>query len=310
MKAQARVSVCPGLSFFAAHTRIGFYSIQSRHFFTCQIVDARYVSPVNGWIEFRPQHIRLQGIIERYLLRRLTPLRKSYSARILPRSGPSLFIDLGRTSDVDRFQLNGLHETFYCMPVEAGVQIDQIIVEFTPGALRSFSSVPMPLLRSQLLPVYELFGTPQEWSSLATALIPHLPERRVLFLEEFLMAKLKEGQRTERLIYDIVHEMKQTNALHARAELERRSSYGIRTLERQFLDMTGMNRRSLLAVFRFERARDQLALLEKESAGQSLTGIALDAGYYDQAQFNRDMKRRTGLPPGRLRGEIPACDDC
>jgi len=205
---------------------------------------------VNGWIEFRPQHIRLQGIIERYLLRRLTPLRKSYSARILPRSGPSLFIDLGRSSDADRFQLNGMHETFYCMPVEAGVQIDQIIVEFIPGALRSFSSVPMPLLRSQLLPVYELFGTQQEWSALAGALIPHLPERRVLLIEEFLIAKIKEGQITERLIHDLVREMKNTNTLHPRAELERRSTFGIRTLERQFLDMTGMNRRSLLAVFR------------------------------------------------------------
>lgn len=272
--------------------------------------DVGSIRGVNGWIEFRPQDIRLQGIIERYLLRRLTPLRKSYSARILPRSGPSLFIDLGRSSDADRFQLNGLHETFYCLPVEAGVQIDQIIIEFIPGALRSFSSVPMPRLRSQLLPVYELFGTQKEWSALAGELIPHLPERRVFLIEDFFIARLKDEQKTARLIHDIVLEMKHANRLHSRDEVERRSSYGIRTVERQFLDMTGMNRRSLLAFFRFERAQSQLALLKGQSDGQSLSEIALDAGYYDQSQFNRDVKRRTGLSPSRLRGEIPACDDC
>lgn len=260
---------------------------------------------MNGWIELRPIHLRLQSIVERYLVRRMTPLQRSLSARILPRSGSSLFLDLGPKRAIhssDRFLLNGLYETFYCLPIEAGVEIDQMIIEFTPGGFASFTKTPLFHFRSQLVPVFGVLGSRSEWDLLAETILPLSIEARITQIEGFLVSKIREERVDQRLVSDLVTEMREENRFHSRKDVEWRSSRSIRQVERRFLDITGMSRRSLFTFFRFERAKKML-----ENRNDSLTGIALDAGYYDQSQFNHEIKKRTGLLPGDLKGGVPPC---
>ncbi|AKF06398.1 AraC family transcriptional regulator [Sandaracinus amylolyticus] len=70
-----------------------------------------------------------------------------------------------------------------------------------------------------------------------------------------------------------------------------------RQLERRFAAVVGLSPRRYASLRRFERA------LSAASAGTRLTEVALDAGYYDQAHFNRDLRRFLGTSPGAwLRG--------
>jgi AraC-like DNA-binding protein len=66
-----------------------------------------------------------------------------------------------------------------------------------------------------------------------------------------------------------------------------------RQLERRFLARVGQTPKQWQSLRRFERA-------VAAAATTSLTTAALDAGYFDQAHFNREFRRRTGVAPGAL----------
>jgi AraC-like DNA-binding protein len=70
-----------------------------------------------------------------------------------------------------------------------------------------------------------------------------------------------------------------------------------RHLRRVFLDYVGVTPAEYVQLRRFDRA---LPLLRRS---QSLTEVALDAGYYDQAHFCRDFKEISGLTPGDYRAQ-------
>lgn len=67
-----------------------------------------------------------------------------------------------------------------------------------------------------------------------------------------------------------------------------------RTEQRRFLQVTGL---TLGAIQQIERARYATNLLRQ---GGSLTDVAYQAGYYDQAHFTRSLKRWIGQTPARL----------
>ena len=59
----------------------------------------------------------------------------------------------------------------------------------------------------------------------------------------------------------------------------------------RFRDELGMPPKALARLLRFERAVKRLR------AGDELADLALDAGYYDQAHFNRDFRAFAGTTP-------------
>jgi AraC-like DNA-binding protein len=79
------------------------------------------------------------------------------------------------------------------------------------------------------------------------------------------------------------------------ARLARSLSMSERQLERRFLDRVGISPKRYASLRRFERAA---ALL---GSGAPLGRVALDAGYYDQSHFTRELRRFAGMTPGALR---------
>lgn len=80
------------------------------------------------------------------------------------------------------------------------------------------------------------------------------------------------------------------------AAVAREVGLGERQLQRRFLQRVGITPKRFATLRRFERA---VALAR--TAG-SLTSAALEAGYYDQSHFIRDVRRFAGAPPHALLG--------
>lgn len=62
-------------------------------------------------------------------------------------------------------------------------------------------------------------------------------------------------------------------------------------LEKRFRSTAGVSPKKFASLVRME------TILKNYSSGQALTQMAYEAGYYDQAHFNRDFKQYTGLSP-------------
>jgi AraC-like DNA-binding protein len=69
--------------------------------------------------------------------------------------------------------------------------------------------------------------------------------------------------------------------------------YSTRQLHRKVNELFGMSSEVLLGYKRYQRALNAL-----HNSNKTLTRVAYDCGYYDQAHFNREFKEYTGVTPG------------
>jgi AraC-like DNA-binding protein len=80
------------------------------------------------------------------------------------------------------------------------------------------------------------------------------------------------------------------------ADVARSLAVSERQLERRFSTLVGVTPKRWQELNRFHAA---LTALRTSDSG-NLLDVALDAGYYDQAHFNRDIRKRTGTTPTGL----------
>lgn len=71
---------------------------------------------------------------------------------------------------------------------------------------------------------------------------------------------------------------------------------GVRSAERRLKRWCGQTRRQL----DFYAAFENLHRLSKQASGDSLAGLALEAGYADQSHMGRAIRRGTGFSPAQL----------
>ncbi|MCC8136251.1 MAG: helix-turn-helix domain-containing protein [Ruminococcus sp.] len=78
------------------------------------------------------------------------------------------------------------------------------------------------------------------------------------------------------------------------------TGYTMRYINKCFHDATGLSPKQFSKIVRFQTAVSAL----NEPLGRSLTEIADDLGYFDQAHFIRDFKHVTGLTPKKYQSSI------
>ena len=80
------------------------------------------------------------------------------------------------------------------------------------------------------------------------------------------------------------------------AKVARSLAISERQLERRFLSAIGVTPKRWQQLNRFHAATTAMGTSNVEA----LIDVAIGAGYYDQAHFNRDVRRRTGMTPTAL----------
>jgi AraC-like DNA-binding protein len=125
-----------------------------------------------------------------------------------------------------------------------------------------------------------------------------LLEQKVKVLEAFLAERLhkaKQDQKKMHLVEGLCHSISRNNDSFDLDRLAAEFGFSERYIQRLFLNYVGITPKSFFSVQRFNKS---LGLVR--SANMSLTNIAYECGYYDQAHFIKEFKSYTGLTPSQL----------
>jgi AraC-like DNA-binding protein len=163
-------------------------------------------------------------------------------------------------------------------------------VKFFPNGLAHFSSLPLNEIKHQAVELNHIFKTDSN-QLLAKISESKSFSEKAQCMDKFLMKHLRETRRNTGLVKAMMQDIYKTNGSVAVAELVGKYHFSERQLERIFLQEIGLSPKNFSRIIRFQ----QVFRLAELSG--SLTSLALEAGYFDQAHFSREFKSFTGLSP-------------
>ena len=121
---------------------------------------------------------------------------------------------------------------------------------------------------------------------------------RIAIVEQFLMERLNEKTTVEHIVQSTIDALLATRGKASTKTILKEDLSKRRQLERKFARQIGVSPKQLGKVIRLQAALKML--LDKEA--ESLTHIAYECEYYDQAHFNKDFKEFTGTNPKEFLG--------
>lgn len=197
-----------------------------------------------------------------------------------------------------------MHKTARHMQTSAGGGM--VFAVFREGGIASFFDAPL----------HEVFGTTLSLDSLLPAsaiaetrervVEASTPEARIAIVADLLRRRRRAN---------VVDGVDQPGSVVMRAVRAIRAAHGsIRigplaadlrigqdALEKRFRRIVGASPKQLASIVRLRRAVDSY------EASKSLTRLSLDAGFFDQAHFNRELRAVTGGSPRALFGDDRYC---
>lgn len=171
--------------------------------------------------------------------------------------------------------------------------IDAIGVRFNPGGAFALFGIEMNELfnRDDASDELKIFFT-----DFQDQLIQHtLTHSRLLFIETWLIKKLQQQNAAPGLLQHFIPRYLTSDANFE--EIIKNESIGRRQLERKFQQEIGLSPAQLKQLHRVKKARYFISL----NPLNSLTDVALDCGFYDQAHFIRNFQKVTGQTPGQYK---------
>ncbi len=168
-----------------------------------------------------------------------------------------------------------------------------LAVRFRPWGAHHFVSLPVAELADRLVAAEDLWGAKSRELEERLAAAPDTGSR-VALVEEFLLGRLRTQHEVpaEPLVRAVWRRGGDIRVAELCAEL----GLTERTVERIFATAIGMQPRSFIRLTRFLHACSKL----RSGTWTSLTRLAHDCGYYDQAHFVADARSFSGLTPGEL----------
>lgn len=181
-------------------------------------------------------------------------------------------------------------------------------VRFRPGGAPPLP-VPLEDLVDRSVPLVEL------WGALAERLLDELAtagavERAIPVLEAFLLQRFRVGRPADPLLRAAVEALMPWRPVDV-GEVAARVGLSESQLRRRSLRAVGLSPKVLQRTLRFQGF---LALAQAGAApsgrrdGDGIAGLAVDAGYADQAHLGRECLRLTGQTPRELlHGDVERC---
>jgi AraC-like DNA-binding protein len=181
-------------------------------------------------------------------------------------------------------------ESFYVQPTG---YVNSFAVRFYPYGFANFVKVPINHLVNKETPLALLFG--QELSRDLEQKIIHSngTEDRIQVIEDFLFNAFTDQRTIDSIVQTTIDALLLTKGSASINAILKDDLSKRRNLERKFTRQIGISPKQLGKVIRLQTALR--LLLNKQS--NSLTEIAYESEYFDQAHFNKDFKEFTGINP-------------
>lgn len=175
-------------------------------------------------------------------------------------------------------------------------------VRFRPG-----TAPPLPAMLDDL--VDQRVGLAELWGSSGDRLAESMaragtPERALLFLQVHLLREFRTAARVDRLVGEAVRALMPWRPVTI-DNLASHLALSPSQLRRRCLHAVGMSPKVLQRTLRFQGflALAQAGVTATGRRGaDGMAGLAVDAGYADQAHLSRECLRLTDLTPRRLLG--------
>lgn len=172
-------------------------------------------------------------------------------------------------------------------------------------ATRFYAWGALPFLADQARGLNNLSATlGREWDDLATRIESLVGagdyDAAITIVEDHLIERLLTARVELKQIQSAAKMLYLQKGQFRIAELAEHCNLSARQLQRQFQDVVGVSAKTLARSIRFEEVRKQLML----DPDQSLTSLAYEYGYADQAHFIRDFKEFADRTPSEFAREM------
>ena len=169
-----------------------------------------------------------------------------------------------------------------------------IAVRFHPWGAHPFLPVPMLDVADRATPADEVWRRPDVREIEERVGTAATDEERVDALQAFLLRHLEEHRSPD--VSGLVRTLWRTPPPVRIDRIAESLGVGQRRLERTFETSLGMTPKHLTRLARFLRACQRL----RDAPDVRLTGVAYDAGFYDQAHFIHEFRSFAGMTPGEF----------
>ncbi len=170
-------------------------------------------------------------------------------------------------------------------------------VRFHPEGFLPFAVIPIKKMENTAVPLNQIFGNAAEELE-QNILNAHSALERVELVENFLSNRLSEASMIDQIVKSTVETILSANGQMPIDEVSRQINISRRQLERKFLLAIGLSPKQLSKTIRLQATLKML--LNKQYT--SLTVLAHNGEYFDQAHFIKDFKELTGFTPKEFYG--------
>ncbi len=251
-------------------------------------------------------HPDLKSVINCYWTLEVPATNDTQKQRIIPDGTIEMAFILGEdikryTSEKDfilqprAMVLGQIIEPFYIEPTG---YVNTFAIRFYPYGFANFVSVPIKSLANKETPIEKLFGKKQANKLEQEIIQANNVKKRIEIIERFFLKKLREQLTIDNIVKATIDALLQTNGKASISDILKKDLSKRRQLERKFVKQIGISPKQLGKVIRLQSALKMLLNDENES----LTNIAYENEYYDQAHFIKDFKEFTGINPKEFLG--------
>lgn len=182
-------------------------------------------------------------------------------------------------------------QSFY---IEPAGDVDSFAVCFYPYGFASFTNTSLKSLVDVETPLETIFGRQASSILISDIREAENTSERINILEKFLFERLNESLSIDNIVKTLIDPMMVAKGQPSVKALLKSDLSKRRKLERLFRKKIGISPKQLGRALRLHATLERL--LNKDS-GKSLTDIAYENDYYDQAHFIKDFKEFTGIRP-------------
>lgn len=171
-----------------------------------------------------------------------------------------------------------------------------IVVVFQPDGLFKLLGIPAYSLKDQIIDAQDLFG--QAGRKLTVQLInTNSVKEQLNILNSFFYTRSSNSQASDQHIISSATELISKHQQPVTVEkLVRHTGYSERHIERVFHEHIGLSPKKFAGIIQLHRF---LKLLKNSADRHNMTGLAYEAGYFDQSHLIRSFRKNIGLTPSK-----------